>query len=157
MSKKAIVLRINCYRDYDFVEEHNNVLVNGKAWVLKIGKVIPEKRLQSLKDENGYIVFRTDKKHGSRFYIAKFVDYYIGEPTVDMKYPNYYREMISKLSYSMDVSDTGSWLQIERINKMKIPQVDSLVMDNSNEKVFKLLERCSSSFVYAHFVEEDMI
>lgn len=85
MSKKAIVLRINCYRDYDFVEEHNNVLVNGKAWVLKIGKVIPEKRLQSLKDENGYIVFRTDKKHGSRFYIAKFVDYYIGEPTVDMK------------------------------------------------------------------------
>lgn len=155
MSKKAIVLRINYFKDYDFVEAHNNALTNGKVWVLKIGKTIPEKRLKSLKEENGYIVFRTDKKHGSRFFIAKFVDYCIGSPTKDMRYPDYYQEMISMLSYSRDVSDSGSWLQIEKIKEMDIEQINSLVMDNSSEKVCKLLERCSSSFVYAHFTKKD--
>lgn len=154
MSKTVIVLRVNCYKGYDFVEEHNRVLTDGKVWILKLGKVIPEWRLKKLKDENGYIVFRTDKKHGSRFYIANFVDYRIGRPNGDMKYPKYYSEMIDVLSYTMDVSDSGTWFQVEKINEMSIEQVDSLVMNNSEEKVCKLLERCSSSFVYAHFVKE---
>lgn len=155
MSKNAVVLRVNYYKGYDFVEEHNRVLTKGKVWILKLGKVIPEWRLKELKEECGWVVFRTDKKHGSRFYIAKFVDYHVGKPKNEMNYPDYYSEMIDALSYTMDVSDSGTWLQVEKLSEMSSEQVNSLVMNNSSEKVCELLERCSSSFVYAHFVEEE--
>lgn len=140
MNKDAVVLRVNYYKGYDFVEEHNRVLINGKVWVLKLGKVIPEWRLKKLMEESVWIFFRTDKKHGSRFYISKFVDYHVGKPKDKMNYPDYYDEMIEALSYTMDVSDSGTWLQVEKLSEMSSEQVSSLVMNNSNEKVRELLE-----------------
>lgn len=157
MNKNVIVLRVNSYKGYDFVEEHNRVIADEKVWVLKLGKLIPEWRLIKIKEERGFVVFRTDKKHGSRFYIAKLVDYRVGEPNDQMIYPKYYSEMIDDLSYSMDISDSGTWLQVERIYEMSSEQINALVMNNSNEKVSTLFERCSSSFVYAHFEKEDIL
>ena len=49
MNKKVIVLRINCYRDYDFIAEHNKIVdKQGGVWLLKIGRKIPERRLEDL-------------------------------------------------------------------------------------------------------------
>lgn len=152
MSEKVLVLRVNCFQNYDFVKEHNRIVsVNGKVWFLKLGKLIPEKRLVELLNERCKLVLRTDKKHGGEFFATQFYDFYTGSPKVDMVYPEYYNDMINMLSYVKDVSNKGTWLLIGEITKIEDDSVERLVLDKTGEKISQLLDKCSSSFVYAHF------
>jgi len=150
MKKKAIVLRINYFEYYDFAEEHNKIAKSdGQVWMLKLGRKISTHRLDALKDTDGMLVLRSDKKHGGKFFCTTLKDYYIGHPQPGMKYPKYYDELIDLYSYSREVSEEGTWLLVGLIEDMDDSAVDKLVLEKTGEPIKTLLERCSTSCMYA--------
>ena len=156
MNKKVIVLRINCYRDYDFIAEHNKIVdKQGGVWLLKIGRKIPERRLEDLIETSGILVLKADKRHGGVYFETKLFEYYYGDPSESMYHPDYYDELINVLSYTRDVSVNGTWLLIGKISKMEEERIRRLTLEKTGEPICKLMDKCSTACMYANLIAEE--
>lgn len=155
---KIIVLRINYFKDYDFIAEHNKILdAQQSVWLLKIGRKIPEGRMRELLENQGTLVLKADKKHGGIYYETKVFDYYYGEPKKTMNHPNYYQQLIDTLAYTRDVSVDGTWIKIGIIHKMNENRVRRMILEKTGEPIYELMNKCSTAYMYANLIDEEEI
>jgi hypothetical protein len=72
-----------------------------------------------------------------------------------MHFPDYYTQLISSLSYTRNLSFEGTWILIDEIKRMKEEHVASLYLERTGETITSLMEKCSTSFMYAKLVFEE--
>ena len=99
-----LLLRYSSYKKYDFIREHNSIIKNkGSVWMLKVGKCIPENKLQKMYEYGGVMYLRSPKIEGEKFYKAIIKAYYSSEPKRNMILLKYYNEMLNDEDLKKDV------------------------------------------------------
>ena len=148
-NQKLLLLRYNEYRKYDFMKEHGEILKkNGCVWLLKVGKPLPEKSMDSIMESGGWIVFRGPKARGGKLYIAHCREYFNGLPNEKMKYPQYYEEMIDDEDTWFVDDLHGTWLCIDYLAE-KTSEISKHLFLLSNQKsAIDVLNVTRSSVMY---------
>lgn len=155
-NKKMMVLRVNQYKSYDVINEHNKILAEkGYVWILKMGKPIPEKAIKGVIDESGILILKMPKSNGGDFYYAKLIECHNGDPEIDYIYPSYYNEMVETPNYDHDYSLCGSWLKISEIKELPLEAVKRLVLINTGNSLIDVVNSTRTSFMYVR-CEEDI-
>ena len=149
--KKCLLLRFGNYREYDFINEHKEVIRKyGYVWMLKVGKCIPQSRLDEVFDENRALLLKAPKSIGGKYYHAEVDDYYRGEPRMDMPYPPYYSKMLSdEVWWNVD-SLYGTWLRITAISELGKENIEHLYLFSNKKPVESVLSSTRTSTLYVY-------
>ena len=143
----VLILRISNFRSFSFVEEHTKLLAAGEGvWILKTGKLIPEKALSSIIEAGGTLFLRTPKKQGGRWYLSHFDKYRIGEPSSDMNYPAYYQLLCSQEEIQ---SLYGTWKQKKKIEEVGEDVVSHLTLRANGHSVLDIINTTRTAYLYA--------
>ena len=142
-----LILRVSSYRSFDFVGEHSKALEQGNGvWLLKTGKLIPEKALNSIIEAGGVIILRTPKKQGGQWYLSSFDQYHIGKPTLEMNYPSYYKLLCAQ--WEID-SLYGTWLHIYDLHEISENMVSHLALCANAHSVLEVINTTRTAYLYA--------
>ena len=156
-NKKMMVLRVNQYKSYDIIKEHNKISAeNGYVWILKMGKPIPEKAIKDVIDESGILILKMPKSKGGDFYYARLIESRNGNPGTDYAYPSYYNEMVETPNFDHDYSLSGTWLRISEIKELPLEAVNKMVLVNTGNSLIDVVNSTRTSFMYVR-CEEDII
>ena len=148
-NQKMLLLRYNEYRKYDFIKEHSAILrQNGYVWLLKVGKSLPDKSVDSIMKCGGWIVFRGPKARGGRLYIAHCREYFNGLPDGNMKYPRYYEEMIEDEDTWFVDDLYGTWFCIDYLEERTLDISSHLFLLSNQKSVIDVLNATRSSVMY---------
>ena len=146
---KMILIRYNIYKNNDFISEHKLILsAQEHVWILKTGKEIPETKLHAYVGDGGYLVLRSPKSQGGNYYLAHVVDSYNGEPKRDMKYPDYYHEMIDDEKLWMIDSLAGTWFKVNKIERINDSTVSKLRLISNGKNVDEVIRTTRSTTMY---------
>lgn len=144
-----LLLRYSSYKKYDFIQEHQNIIKRyGSVWMMKVGKNIPENKLQTMYKNGGDLILRSPKSEGCKFYKASIKSFYSGKSKSDMKYPEYYKEMLDDEDLWFLESLTGTWFEVERIEEMAIEEAETLVLISNGKRAIDVLANTRSSMIY---------
>lgn len=153
-NNKMMVLRVNQYKDYDIIKEHNKIVaLDGCVWILKMGKPIPEKAIQSVIDESGVLILKMPKAQGGKFYYTELIECHNGEPEKRYTYPTYYKEMTETPNYDHDYSLCGSWMKITKIRELSEDKANNLVLVNTGNSLVDVVNTTRTSFMYVRCEE----
>lgn len=129
-----IFLRIGDYLDYDYIDEHKKIDKEyGSVWMLKIGKTINKKYLDSIIETNGGVILKKSIKKGNQFYYADLISVDILNEK-DIHYPKYYDEYLYYEGYRLeDILQSGYWFKLKNIREIDDDIVNKFIV-NSNKK-----------------------
>ena len=148
--KPVLVVRYNCFRDFDFIDEHSRILQEaGHVWMLKVGKKIPLLSLRNFEEAGGHILLKSPKKLGNRYYYAHMVQYRHGSPGEDMCYPSYYHAMTEE---SYDYTLDGTWLQFDKLFEINDESIDHFHLIKNGAALRDIINATRTSTLY---VESD--
>lgn len=150
-SKNILLFRFSNYKRYDFVLEHNKVVEkNGFSWVLKNGKIPDSRKIQKVLDDGGWIVIKTPKASGNKFYITQMTEYSSEAPKNNI-YPAYYSSFISD---QYGESNSGIWMKIGQIISINEAVANTLVLANGGKPVMDVINRTMTSFMFVNSTEK---
>lgn len=144
-----LLLRYNNYGNTDFINEHKSVIdKNGFTWVLKIGKEIPNQKLNRVLEEGGVLFFRAPKASGGTYHIAKVEDYAYGKAPKDNIFPEYYHQMENDRKMWQLVNLQGTWLRISTIDPLPEGMESALRLVSNSKMVSEVVTSTRSSVLY---------
>ena len=144
-----LLLRYSSYKKYDFIREHNSVIQDkGSVWMLKVGKCIPETKLQGMYRDGGILYLRSPKAEGEKIYKAVITAYYLGEPKHNMIFPNYYDEMLNDEDLWLVDSLSGTWFEVVEIKEISKSQAEQLKLVRNGKRAVDVLSCTRSSVLY---------
>lgn len=75
--KTAVLLfRFKSAPESDYITEHRKVMNQyGHVWMLKAGKVTSEDKIHSVMKNGGWLLLKSKKEDGGKYYLAKFDSY----------------------------------------------------------------------------------
>lgn len=156
-NKRMMVLRVNQYKSYDIIKEHNKISAEiGYVWILKMGKPIPEKAIDDVIDDSGILILKMPKSKGGDFYYTKLTESCNGNPKPDYVYPPYYNEMVETPNFDHDYSLSGTWLRVSKIKELPLETVKKLVLVNTGNSLIDVVNSTRTSFMYVR-CDEDII
>ncbi|SEG36549.1 hypothetical protein SAMN04487934_11819 [Eubacterium ruminantium] len=89
-----LLFRFNNYLEYSFIEEHKKILENEEyVWVMKVGRLCKQSRLDNITHNGGYIILKAPKNDGNRYYIGKYTEVLNSFPDNEQFMPEYYKSM----------------------------------------------------------------
>ena len=142
-----LILRINNFHSFNFIEEHSKVLKSvGDVWLLKTGKLIPEKALNTILDAGGILILRAPKKQGGQWYLSYFDKYKIGLPSSGMHYPTYYQLLCS---FEASPCPYGTWFHIRDFKEIGEDIVSHLTLRANGHAVLDVINRTRTAYLYA--------
>lgn len=142
-----LVMRVNEFRSYSFIEEHCRVIKHyGEAWMLKIGKTIPERSLLSIHEAGSVLLLRTPKKTGGKWYASHFVDFHFGAADKSMIYPEYYHELQASID---ELSLTGTWLKIDHLEEIDQCLLEHFSLIANKHSLVDVVNSTRTAYLYA--------
>lgn len=146
-----LLLRYSSYKKYDFIREHKNIIhKKGSVWMLKVGKCVPENKLQKMYENGGVIYLRSPKNEGEKFYKATIKAYYLGEPKRNMIFPQYYNEMLNDEDLWLVDSLRGTWFEVVEIKEIAQAQAERLKLVSNGKRAVDVLSCTRSSMLYVN-------
>ena len=146
-----LLLRYSSYKKHDFISEHRSVIEkHGSVWMLKVGKKIPENKLQKMYQNGGVLYLRSPKNEGEQFYKAKIKAFYSGEPKSNMLFPKYYDEMLNDEDLWMVDTLSGTWFEVVEIKAISQAQAERLKLVSNGKRAVDVLSCTRSSMLYVH-------
>ena len=146
-----LLLRYSSYKKYDFIREHINIIENkGSVWMLKVGKNVPEKKLQKMYENGGTLYLRSPKIEGEKIYKATIKAYHLGEPKRNMIFPNYYDEMLNDEALWLIDSLSGTWFEVVAIKEISQAQAERLKLASNGKRAVDVLSCTRSSMLYVN-------
>lgn len=145
-NKPVLVIRYNCFKDFDFILEHCKLLQEGgHVWMLKVGKKIPITSLENFEEAGGQLILKSPKRLGNRYYYAHMTKYKHGSPSADMKFPSYYHAMTEE---SYDYTLDGTWLQIDDLFEISDKDVDYFHLIKNGAALRDIINATRTSTLY---------
>lgn len=142
-----LVLRIKDFFSYDFIEEHTKILKkNGKVWMLKIGKKIPEKSLEHVLSEGGYLILREQKQKGGNYFLCHMIKFKNTEISESSLFPVYYSEI---KKYEYEISLDGTWICVDSIEPLNLEVVSQLKLVKNQKLLTHVIDSTRTSMMYA--------
>ena len=150
-----LVMRVNDYKDHQFFKDHDCVMKDvGYVWMLKVGKRIPELRMQDVLKGGGHVIFRGSKASGGKYYYAHVEEVKYGTPDVSMVFPEYYCSMVSDPSlWTLDSLD-GTWLKLTSLQEMRSELIQNIKLISNGKSVDEAMKSSMTSFVYAKSTQD---
>ena len=146
--KKLLVLRFNNYKNNDFIVEHKKIIdKNGAVWLLKLGKPVPKKALEEILLNTGGLILKAPKARGGNFYYCKMLDARNSRPDSNMKFPEYYKEMMDDLFW---FSFEGTWIKINGFRELNDSEILKLKLIRNNRLLPEVLMQTRTTMLYAY-------
>ena len=146
-----LVLRFTQFGHYDFVKEHNCLICdNGFTWMLKKGRNIPLKSLETVLNSGGGMILKAPKKAGGIYYYAHFSACANGVPQDNYNYPRYYAEITDEY---VDNPLDGTWIKLDYIHELSDDIVEHLYLSSNDNKVVDVIGKTRTSVMYAYLDE----
>jgi len=115
---RILVLRVNNFASYTFVDEHKKAINKHKAvWMLKVGRELAEQSIEKVMEESKKLIIKEPKHSGNHYYLCNICEIRTGEADSSMTMPKYYQELKES-----GVSMTGTWIKIDSMKQ--IPEKD---------------------------------
>lgn len=147
--KNMLLLRYSNYKSFNFLKEHEDVLKKNKCfWMMKVGKNIPEKKLEALYKQGGTLILRSPKSAGGKYYALNVEGCFIGEATENMTFPEYYCEMLKDENFWQLESLNGTWFKINKIDLIADKYIPHFYLISNGKKAEEVLSRTRSSMLY---------
>lgn len=145
-----LLLRFNNYKKYSFLDEHlRYVKDDGSVWMLKIGRKIPEAKIQDVLNQGGILILKEPKIDGGKYYVAHIKEYLYGAATYEMSFPEYYYEMADdEMIWNMEEGLFGTWLHVDQIEPLPKDFVPNLKLLSNGKDVEDVLSHTMSSMMY---------
>ncbi len=148
MDKEMIVVRFLTFKNFDFIEEHSDVLKKNKiVWMLKTGKYIPAPVLDEIINNGGMMILKAPKKLGGKYYMTHFCEYYHGNAKESMVFPEYYYQLPTE--YDKSPLD-GTWLKIDRIHELTNEYVHRLRLCSNGKRIDEVVKQTRTSVMYVY-------
>lgn len=142
----AIVLRVNNYKGYNFIDEHKNVLnKNGKVTLLKLGRVLAVKSIETVKNSGGFIILKEPKASGGKYYLGKITDIAVGERKPEYLFPEYYLEI-----EDYEAPLIGTWITIEALAMIPEDYTLYFELDKGGKKMVDIVNCTRSPILFVH-------
>ena len=91
---QMLLLRYSNYGKNNFIEEHLKVIrESGFVWMMKIGKRTNIIKINEVLEQGGYLVLKSPKRDGEKYYLARFVEVKECPPDDDNHTPKYYTDI----------------------------------------------------------------
>ena len=140
---EMMLFRYSNYHGFSFIEEHMKVVSNsGYVWMLKTGRkskvdlYIPQK-------DNTYLVLKSPKSEGSKYYISKVLEIKDTEP-LEKLYPEYYAQFRKTIFYHHD----EQWFKLKWIKEIDQKDANSLTLIRSGKKVSEVVSQTRTAFLF---------
>ena len=147
--KCIMAIRFAQYRNVDFINELETLITKfGSAWMLKVGRKIPESSLNRMMEESRLIILKAPKVVGGEYFIASCASFHNGNPLPDFRYPIYYSEMI-RSSTDNEFTFDGTWLEITEIKPLPTSALEHMKMLKSDKKLDDVIRGTRTSTLYA--------
>lgn len=158
METKMLVMRYADFHEYDFIAEHKNIIVsNGNVWLLKIGKIIPQTKIDELYQEGGVLLLKGPKASGGKYYALQVVDIHTGTPNKNMVYPKYYEKIVLDENMWAVESLFGNWFKVSNIIEVPSDMIGHIFLASNRKNVEDVLSSTRSSMVYVVSDKELML
>lgn len=142
--KVMLVLRVNNYKNYNFVNEHRKLMEEyNTIWMFKVGRPLAQKSIDILMKNGGYVILKEPKASGNRYYICISDEIRQGKPNEKMIYPDYYKEL-----YADGISMEGTWLRISEINEISKEALPYFELSKSHKKMTDVVNSTRSPILY---------
>ncbi len=151
-NKEILVIRFTQYKNVDFIDEHSKIVKEkNSVWILKVGRMIPQKSIERVIGGSKVVVLKAPKKAGGKYYIASIKGYHNGLPKSGFDYPKYYDEMLdSSYEYTLE----GTWICVETIQEIDDSILDHLLMEKNRNRLVDVINSTRTSVLYAISDEE---
>ncbi len=116
--------------------------------MLKIGKMIPESKLSELYHDGGYLILRSPKSDGGKYYLLTIKSAFNGATNGQMLFPEYYKEMLEDDNVWLMDDMTGTWFEVSRIKELSKEYSSHLTLVSNGKKVEDVLNSTRSSMIY---------
>lgn len=147
--KTSLLLRINNYKNKDFIEEHNKIIQKyGYVWMLKAGRKLVQSKLDTVMNDSAVLILKAPKKTGGGYFYTSINEYCIGKERPDMIYPDYYKELIDDEVYWQVESLDGTWLKIGEIKSLPEEKVSKLKLLSNGKLVCDVVGTTMSATLY---------
>lgn len=143
-----LLFRYKSYAKTDFINEHISILKdNGYVWMLKVGKRTSLDRINHILKAGGWMILRSPKVDGSKFYLAKFTEMSEDEPE-DNVYPEYYQEILDDDDNLVFETLNYQWFKITMLIELDEVYSKTLCMSNTNKKVIDVIDTTRTAVMF---------
>lgn len=146
--ERILVLRFSTYKGYDFIEEHRNIINhNGAVWMLKLGKPVPSRTLNSILSESAGLILKAPKSVGGKYYYCQMLDAQNRKPNDEMRYPDYYKQLLDDMYWlSMD----GTWIKVNKFIELDEGTIASFKLISNDRLLDDVLSQTRTTMLYAY-------
>ena len=146
-----ILFRFNNYLSYSFIEEHKKILENEEyVWIMKTGRLCKQSRLDNVTENGGYIILKTPKKEGDRYYIGRYTDVINYFPDSKRCMPVYYNQMRENGDL---IGLEIQCFKVNNIEELKNKEIEKLVLSINNRKVSEVISETRTAVMFIYNTE----
>lgn len=144
--QKCLVLRVNNFQNYSFVEEHKRTIEQtGYVWMVKLGKMLSDKSLEEIIECGGHLILKTPKKQNEAYYYAHLVEFMNGTSPKEAVFPDYYAEIAQQEGMT---EITGTWLKVDCIYPIENEKVEHFVLASNGKKLTDIVGVTRTSYLF---------
>lgn len=146
--EKLLVLRFSTYKDFDFIEEHRQIINNnGAVWMLKLGKPVPDRTLREILLGSAGLILKAPKSIGGKYYYCQMLDAQNMKPNNEMKFPEYYKKLLEDMFWlSMD----GTWIKVNNFIELEKEVIPSFKLMSNDRPLDDVLSQTRTTMLYAY-------
>ena len=141
--ESVLLIRVNDFEKYSFVDEHKKILKEHKnIWMLKTGRHLADRALRCL-NNTGWLILKEPKKSGDKYYICTVDAANTGSINNNYIFPSYYEEMADN-----GTPLQGTWICISSLIAIPEEIVDKIELSKSHKKVKDVVNATRSPILY---------
>ena len=140
----VIVLRVNDYKNHLFIEEHKRIIErNSYVWMLKIGRPLAEKSINTVLSDGGNLILKEPKKDGGKYYFCKIDTVEQGPVKADYVYPEYYNDFDP-----YEIPLRGTWIKIRGIVQIDDSELEYFELIKGRKKMTDIVNSTRSPILF---------
>ena len=147
----GLLMRYSNYRSHSFIGELMGIIASkGYTWFFKVGKAVPQNKLENIIKQGGFILLKGPKSDGDLYFYAHVIEAINGTPKNSMSYPAYYSAMVKDETMWMIESLEGTWMKTDCICPLTAKEVSHLFLASNNKSLNVAVHSTRSATMYVY-------